>query len=333
MGKRYCLDTTVGYEAKGGELTCVIGFRNEGVEVENTVRSIRATTAVEVPIVLVDDGSDDGFDYGSVALRYGCRLIRNAVSVGPGVARQIGAMAAETPYFVTLDGHMRFYHRGWDLMLTQALMDNPKSVICSNSIEMWRREDGSIDNEDGKVGRDVFGSYGAVINADEPGWELTAKWNKTRVCDDDLMEVPAVMGAVYASSRAWLDYTLGFRGLRGWGNDEGWLSLKTWLLGGRCFILRRWGVGHLYRDRAPYRTKRCDILCNYLLPVLTLVRVAEWRGRILNNYKEGWGEAMFNEAMDILRCDDEVERARLYMEVHETRSLEWFLNEVNARYL
>ena len=47
------------------KLSICISFLNEGVEVGNTVRSIRATAGNCVDIVIVNDASDDGYDYES----------------------------------------------------------------------------------------------------------------------------------------------------------------------------------------------------------------------------------------------------------------------------
>lgn len=47
-------------------ITACICFRNEGKEVENTIKSIRSTSK-NVEIMICDDCSDDGVDYKAVA--------------------------------------------------------------------------------------------------------------------------------------------------------------------------------------------------------------------------------------------------------------------------
>ena len=56
-------------------LTVVIPFYNEGEEVKNTLESIRQTVGDEVEVILVDDCSDDGWDYIACARQYGAHYL------------------------------------------------------------------------------------------------------------------------------------------------------------------------------------------------------------------------------------------------------------------
>ncbi len=51
-------------------LTVIIPFLNEKYEVENTVQSIKAHSSDRVEIMLINDASDDGFDYGILQEKY-----------------------------------------------------------------------------------------------------------------------------------------------------------------------------------------------------------------------------------------------------------------------
>ena len=51
------------------DLTCCIAFRNEGDEVESTIKSI-ISTAPDVHILVVDDCSDDGINYKNMLCKY-----------------------------------------------------------------------------------------------------------------------------------------------------------------------------------------------------------------------------------------------------------------------
>lgn len=44
----------------------------------------------------------------------------------------------------------------------------------------------------------------------------------------------------------------GLEGLRNYGADEQFISLKVWCEGGRCTLLKDVVIGHIYRKRAPY---------------------------------------------------------------------------------
>lgn len=117
-------------------LTACICFRNEGDEVAETVRSVMETTQ-HTRVLLVDDCSDDGYDYRAVADRWGCdykRMDKRCGSVG---TKDWAGRNAASEYFVLLDGHMRFYEKDWDLRLIRLLDKNPKSIISSRTVRLW----------------------------------------------------------------------------------------------------------------------------------------------------------------------------------------------------
>ncbi len=57
----------------------------------------------------------------------------------------------------------------------------------------------------------------------------------------------------------------GLRGLVQYGCDEQMLSLKTWLEGGECVLLKRVVLGHIYRDNMPYAFAPYCMVHNSLL--------------------------------------------------------------------
>jgi hypothetical protein len=98
---------------------------------------------------------------------------------------------------------------------------------------------------------------------------LEAKWAPRRLAR--VYEVPCILGASYGFSTAWFHRIRGLEGLRGWGTQEPFLSLKTWLAGGRCKILAHLEIGHKFRDRAPYRTRVADLYYNKLFVCATVL--------------------------------------------------------------
>jgi glycosyltransferase involved in cell wall biosynthesis len=63
-------------------LTIIITFRNEKEWLEYTLISIRETTVTNPEIILINDNSDDGFDYESLVEKYNCKYIYHAEAVG-----------------------------------------------------------------------------------------------------------------------------------------------------------------------------------------------------------------------------------------------------------
>lgn len=81
---------------------------------------------------------------------------------------------------------------------------------------------------------------------------------------NSLIEVLCVIGTPYACSSEYWKLINGLDGLITYGTEEELLSLKVWLEGGRCLLLRDWVVGHIYRDEFPYEVPRVDVVYNRL---------------------------------------------------------------------
>ena len=246
------------------EMTVIIPFKNEGIEIEKTVASVRATSKCN--IILINDFSNDGYNYKKIAECFGCEYLESNYPLGVAGSRDLGVSKIKTPYFVLLDGHMRFYDSDWELRVVKHLKENPKSIITSNS-SIFTKESGHLNNEEGNNPSKRSGSNAAVVNLREPGWEFTGKWTKTTDIlnlSDELSLCSCVMGAFYSSSKVWWDNIGGLKGLVGWGYDEPLMSIKTYLAGGKCFILRDFYVGHLYRKNSPYISYNAGIDSNQI---------------------------------------------------------------------
>lgn len=313
-----------------GELTCIITFKNETVEVEKTLASIRAT-AHNVKIIVVDDNSDDGWDYKSIVEGYGAMYIRNNKRCGCAGSRQIGTAACTTPYFVILDCHMRFYHMDWDITLLKYLKENPGCIITSNTVYISKK-DGFYINEDGAAGKDSIG-YGAYVNMQESGWELTAKWANKFIesSNERLVPIPCVLGAVYASSIEHWNNIKGVEGIEIYGSDEPLMSIKTWLSGGKCLIIKDWGVGHLYRSSSPFATDTSYVDRNQLY-CIHLFCTDEDIAKYENNLKARIGELSFTRAKEMLMCDyDDLVKMKEYLHTKVFKYPFSYFEELNRK--
>jgi glycosyltransferase involved in cell wall biosynthesis len=241
------------------KLTIIIPFLNEGKEVENTVVSIKETAVSDPAILLINDGSDDGFDYESVAGRYNCRYIKNEKRQGSAPSRDIGVAACETPYFLFLDGHMRLYEKGWDERLVKLLTENPRSLLCGQTKAMI------IDDARNVVTKeDKRKPYGGYIDM-EPGGALKLQWNYFDTApNDELAEISCVFGAAYACSKTYWEHLLGMKGLLCYGLEEQLISIKVWLEGGKCLLVKNFITGHLYRKAFPYEAPNMEMMYNRL---------------------------------------------------------------------
>ena len=302
-------------------LTACICFRNEGEEVAETVRSVMETTQY-TKVLLVDDCSDDGYDYRAVADRWGCDYKRMDKRVGSVGAKDWAGRNAASEYFVLLDGHMRFYDMDWDLRLVGLLDKNPKGIISSRTV--YR----SV--MDGKVVDDgVPRSFCAYVRFDD-GYDFDPKWTDRVLnynAEDKTSDVACVLGACYATSKSWWSYIDGLRGLETYGLEESMMSIKTWLCGGCCKVTHDWGVGHLYRDKNPNYIDTSVIDANRLAlaylfdanPTLTSCNLYKRLGMFVYSNAMNTFANKFGELQEIKR---EFESKKIY-------DIDWFKTRVN----
>lgn len=230
-------------------LTIIIPFLNEKDEVENTLKSIREHSKEnDIKIILIDDSSDDGMDYECVAIKYHTIYIKNRERLGVAASRDLGVNHSETPYVMFLDAHMRFYDTMWSHRIIGELSKDDKALLCCQS-------KGFINTEKSIV--EVKGrpnSYGAYIDFDDMEQLIEPKWIFTEDPNPNVqtISIPCVLGAAYACTKSFWIYLRGLNGLQYYGSDEPYISMKVWLSGGKCKLLKDVVVGHFYRNEFPY---------------------------------------------------------------------------------
>lgn len=305
-------------------ITACICFRNEGEEVENTVKSILETTK-HTKILLVDDCSDDGTDYLAVANKYNCEYHRMDERCGSVGTKDWAGRNCMTEYFVLLDGHMRFYQQDWDLKLINLLDKYPKSIISSRTVYMGVK-DGKITGDKEYVPR----SYCAYMRFDD-GYDFDPKWTD-KVIDyndvDEVSNVSCVLGACYATSKSWWKEIDGLHGLNTYGLEESFMSIKTWLMGGECKVTHDFGAGHLYRNINPNRVNSAEIDANrLLLAYLFDYNTAELSAKL---YKR-LGLFIYGEAMETFSNRiEEYKQIKEYIKSKQVRGFDEF-RELNKR--
>lgn len=312
-----------------GEITAVINFKNEGVNVEKTLISIRATTK-DMPIIVVNDGSDDGYDYDTVLNKYNITYIKNEKSLGAGQARALGASIVKTPYFVLLDGHMRFYTLHWDKVLKNTLKLHPKAIVCTDSLNLEaNRYELFIRNEDGEKEDYMNNRLSPIVRFDERNEYVTQFQTKKNTSYNDIIEeIPVVLGATYAMSKEWWNYIHGYKGLQGWGYEEPLISIKTWLLGGKCLICHVPKIGHCYLTEKNYYFYTPNIEANRLYVAALFDNDFD---NILLNVRKDLNEKTYDLVMEEFETfQDDLKEEKKYISDNQIRTIEWF-KEFNER--
>jgi len=237
------------------QITIVIPYLNEpDNEVYKTIKSIYDTANPTLfDIIVIDDCSKKEYiadlkDFPSI------RHIRNKERIGSGACKQMGGDLCETENMVILDSHMRFYPQSnWLNKMIYSCQKEKDTIFCSTSLGLGY---GNMDirKYQGKY-------YGADLlvfdkNADpkrESRECLEPKW-RAKEDKGEIYEIPIILGAVYFMTKKRFDLIHGFKGLKMWGSEEVFISVKNFMCGGTSKIHTGIEVGHKYRDNSPFST-------------------------------------------------------------------------------
>lgn len=234
------------------KLTIIIPFANEKDEVENTVNSIRYYSDNDVDIIVINDASDDNYNYEDCLRKYNVKYVVNERRMGVAASRDIGVNLCKTDFFLLLDAHMRFYETGWVKTIIHELEKDSRALLCAQT-KVLKVSDTDHSIVDGEQDGQYLGAYinfYDLIEYLEPQWAYARA--KLPVNYNIPIFIPCVLGAGYASSKKYWQYLNGLNGLLSYGSDEVLMSLKVWLEGGRCKLLHNVIIGHIYRISSPF---------------------------------------------------------------------------------
>lgn len=246
-------------------LTVVIPFLNEQDEVKNTVRSIRNTAGKNVDIIVVNDDSDDGYDYESDLKEYHVIYVHNKYRIGAAASKEKGARLSRTPYFLLLDAHMRCFTVDWHETIIAELQNNDRQILCCQTTALGK------DKHQIVFDKKVAPTDGAYILFDYNNYIPGIHWieyeRHGRLPGN---QIACILGAAYASSKRYWSLIKGLEGLMHYGSEETYLSLKAWLEGGGCSLLPDVVFGHIYRAAPPYRIVTAQMHYNLFVISATL---------------------------------------------------------------
>lgn len=232
-------------------LSIVIAFLNEKEEVENTIESIRFWVGNRVDIVVVNDCSDDDYPYDDRLKKFDIVYIVNPIRLGAAQSKALGISKVRTEYFLLLDAHMRFYDADWLDVLISTLDKDDRRILCCQTKVLYKINNQVLEKATVPCLGEKMGAY---INFKEDYHILEPEWNyfeKEIYSSEET--ISCLLGAAYCASKRYWEYLKGYEGLMGFGLEEPYISLKTYLEGGKCVLLKKVIVGHIYRTKFPYR--------------------------------------------------------------------------------
>lgn len=137
-------------------LTIIIPFLLEKEELEQTLENMYQHLEEEIDLILINDASDDGYDYKSVADKYGALYIENEERIGVAASRDKGVELCQTPYFLLLDAHMRFYDHTWLDRIVEELEKDSRLLLCTQTRFLTRKDGVLIEPQSNS---DTLGAY------------------------------------------------------------------------------------------------------------------------------------------------------------------------------
>lgn len=298
------------------ELTIIIPFLNEGDEIKNTLKSIRDTVGDKIDVILINDCCTDNYNYKSVAQDYDVQYYENSERKGVAQSRDIGVAMSKTPYFLLLDGHMRFAQNDWLEKTMEIVKRDDRAIYCLQCKPLL--QDFTIDYG--------VNTMGACINLTENDSNIMEPY---WICDDpfpdeDSIEIPCVLGACYLSSKNYWLKLKGLQGLITYGSDEPFISLKAWLEGGRCILLKEIVVGHIFRKDHPFWVDWSDRIYNRLLMAELLLPV-EYKKMIFSTLYKAYPQEC-KRSMSLLVSNKEfIQKSKKYFEEIFTREFDYFI--------
>lgn len=272
--------------------TMVLTFLNEGYSyVENTVKSIRNTHKDSVDILLYDDASTDGVNYNKIATDYNCNYFRAISRQGVAGGRMLALKAVTTKNAIILDAHMKFYSDR-AFRISEALLDiNPKMLINAASAgidENW--------NDKGFAGAGCF--LNLFEGYDNP-YYMTVKWANNNALSE-VSEIPIVLGAYYAFDVKYFLSIGGLAGLKSYGSDEELMSMKYWMTGGKCVVIKTESIGHLYKQKQNFTVPSADLFSNRLVPFEILPVPVEVKANCYKMMKGNIHEQTYKETLNAI---------------------------------
>lgn len=222
----------------------IITFRNEGEQVYKTCSSFLKHCNKELfEIIVVNDASDDRFDYSNVASLPNIKYIENNTRKGVAGSRDIGVLNSSGQYILILDGHMRVFQDVLSKAASIITQYPAETLFCFQSIPIQQSENNKYSICKNPISR------GCTLHTDSSKVDfLDYEWDGLRDTDlGEVIPIQCVMGACYIINRDYYLKLHGLNGLQQYGMDEQFLSAKVFMSGGNIYLLKNLGIAHFYR--------------------------------------------------------------------------------------
>jgi glycosyltransferase involved in cell wall biosynthesis len=278
------------------KLSIIIAYHNEGQEfLMETLNQIKATCDVNHEIIIVDDHSDRPLDLN---VGKNIFLLRHCKNKGVGKAFDTGVSHAHCENIFLMGCDVRFMDNGWASKMVTEIEKHKDSLICTSVVPMQGdMPDLTLELARQNLRIDLY--HGASIlfymgSDTNPHHIIEAQWlpreflplrSREYVAPTECSEVPCILGAAYGTTKKWYKHIDGFWGHRFWGTLEPYISMKCWLMGGRCLNAPHIETGHIFNtvgihsnqyNYGLYKTYNRILTSWLLFPVPDKDRLINW---------------------------------------------------------
>ena len=289
-------------------ISVCIPFRNDWTELPEVIGHLLSTATGEMEVIVVNDGSTEHsgrFKPLQIGLDE-VKVINNPVSFGVGYSfdRAVEIASHDT---IVLMGCDVFAEDGWYDKVIEAVNQRPESIgcaVCVGDKPPYRNYYGAdllftMGNDDLPANSKLRDRTGGYTNL------FKGKWRDKK--GDETYDLPCLMGAFYFTTKGYYQKIHGFdtevknryMGHRFWGSLEPYLSLKSWLHGGGCYLTPHIEATHIFnradkRNRVDKGARSAEwIWWNVLFAYETMILSEYQRNRFFDfmNYELNWGVA------------------------------------------
>lgn len=264
------------------KLTIIISTIGDGDEIFKTIKSIQSNTAKGEYDIIIFDDNYNGCDFTELSKNEGIRIVSNGFANPDGSLKKDkngdilkgrrgapfswnkGISMSQTPFVMICNPRMRFT-KGWYERVIQELEKDNKCIYCTTCVV--------LDDKIKSIGKSKQKRYGAdlyYIYDDHYGRQiLHPVWAKAK--KEKVYKIGCNLGGVIISSKKWLEHLKGFEGCYTWGGLNAFISLKSYMAGGSCKLIKDVETGNIFRTKPSYPTMEIDKLYNQMFTAYTLL--------------------------------------------------------------
>lgn len=260
-------------------VSIIITYHEEGIPflMECLSQLERTININDYEIIVVDDGSKVPVTYNDVKSIANCGVIR-VKNAGVGQAFDMGVRSARGKYLFIMACDIRFTNNGWAAHMLNEVIEYPKALISSSCIGFNQVDPDGMNfdirrKKSNRGGAEILLFHDKLNNPKkEDNFRdiLQAKWLPFPKGNVMSYEIPCVLGAFYGISKSWYEHIMGFTMHHLWGGLEPYISLKSWMFGGSCRIIRSCEIAHIFKTSSPHGIPIWAISYNKLLIARTL---------------------------------------------------------------